>query len=127
MVFAGYTVAMRRMPTALTPLAQFVGDERRRDAGAAAVLRPSEVLARGGLPPITLATLPWLAVLVFVAGIGAFLGYNLSLMRNGPVLTAASISLTPIYAAGMAIGADRRASWPGITPRRWRWWWAACC
>jgi drug/metabolite transporter (DMT)-like permease len=101
-VFAGYTVALRRTPTALTPLAQFVI----MSIGATLALLPfcvDEVLARGGLPPITLATLPWLAILVLVAGIGAFLGYTLSLMRNGPVLTAASISLTPIYAAALAI------------------------
>lgn len=100
-VFAGYTVVLRRTPTALTPLAQFVV----MSIGATLALLPfcAGEVASGGFPPITLATLPWLAVLVFVAGIGAFLGYTLSLMRNGPVLTAASISLTPIYAAGLAI------------------------
>jgi drug/metabolite transporter (DMT)-like permease len=101
MVFAGYTVALRRTPTLLTPLAQFVV----MSIGATLALLPfsSGEVASGGFPPITLATLPWLAILVFVAGIGAFLGYMLSLMRNGPVLTAASISLTPFYAAGLAI------------------------
>lgn len=100
-VFAGYTVALRRTPTLLTPLAQFVV----MSIGATLALLPfsAEEVVSGGLPPITPATLPWLAILVFVAGIGAFLGYTLSLMRNGPVLTAASISLTPIYAAGLAI------------------------
>ena len=100
-VFAGYTIALRRTPTALTPLAQFVV----MSIGATLALLPfcAEEVARGGVPPITLATLPWLAILVLVAGIGAFLGYMLSLMRNGPVLTAASISLTPIYAAALAI------------------------
>jgi drug/metabolite transporter (DMT)-like permease len=100
-VFAGYTIALRRTPTVLTPLAQFVV----MSIGATLALLPfgAEEVARGGFPSITLATLPWLVVLVLVAGIGAFLGYTLSLMRNGPVLTAASISLTPIYAAGLAI------------------------
>ena len=100
-VFAGYTVALRRTPTVLTPLAQFVV----MSIGATLVLLPfsAEEVTRGGLPPFTLDTLPWLAVMVLVAGIGAFLGYTLSLMRNGPVLTAASISLTPIYAAGLAV------------------------
>jgi drug/metabolite transporter (DMT)-like permease len=86
--------------------------------GATLALLPlcAEELTRGGVPPITLATLPWLALLVFVAGIGAFLGYTLSLMRNGPVLTAASISLTPIYAAGLAISliGERLAWYHGV-------------
>jgi drug/metabolite transporter (DMT)-like permease len=109
-VFAGYTIALRRTPTALTPLAQFVV----MSIGATLALLPfgAEEVARGGLPSVTLATLPWLAVLVLVAGIGAFLGYTLSLMRNGPVLTAASISLTPIYAAGLAIALiGERLAW----------------
>jgi len=100
-VFAGYTLALRRTPVVLTPLAQFVV----MSIGATLALLPfsTEEVARAGFPPITFATLPWLAILVFVAGIGAFLGYTLALMRNGPVLTAASISLTPVYAAGLAI------------------------
>jgi drug/metabolite transporter (DMT)-like permease len=114
MVFAGYTIALRRTPTALTPLAQFAV----MSIGATLALLPfgAEELASGGVPPITLATLPWLALLVFVAGIGAFLGYTLSLMRNGPVLTAASISLTPIYAAGLAISliGERLAWYHGV-------------
>jgi drug/metabolite transporter (DMT)-like permease len=101
-VFAGYTVALRRTPAKLTPLAQFAV----MSIGATLALLPfcAGELTTGGIPTVTLATLPWLAALVFLAGIGAFLGYTHSLMRNGPVLTAASISLTPIYAAGLAIG-----------------------
>jgi drug/metabolite transporter (DMT)-like permease len=114
MVFAGYTIALRRTPAALTPLAQFAV----MSIGATLALLPfcAEEVAHGGIPPITLATLPWLALLVFVAGIGAFLGYTLSLMRNGPVLTAASISLTPIYAAGLAISliGERLAWYHGV-------------
>jgi drug/metabolite transporter (DMT)-like permease len=100
-VFAVYTVAMRRVASILTPLPQFAA----MSIGATLALMPisiSEVAARG-IPVISAETLPWLAALVLVAGIGAFLGYNLSLARNGPVLTSASISLTPVYAAGLAI------------------------
>jgi drug/metabolite transporter (DMT)-like permease len=102
LVFAAYTVAMRRVPKSLTPLAQFSV----MSVGATLALLPVSIgeLDAGGLPQITAATLPWLVALVLVAGIGAFLGYNLSLARNGPVLTSASISLTPVYAAGLAIG-----------------------
>ena len=100
-VFATYTVAMRRVPRDLTPLPQFAV----MSIGATLALLPPALfeVADLGLPEITHATLPWLATLVLVAGIWAFLGYNLSLTRNGPVLTSASISLTPIYAAGLAI------------------------
>ena len=45
----------------------------------------------------------WLAAVVLATGIGAFLGYNISLKRNGPVLTSASLTLTPVYAAGLAM------------------------
>ena len=48
-------------------------------------------------------TWPWLAAAVFVTGIGAFLGYNIALARNGPVLTTASLSLAPVYGAGLAM------------------------
>jgi drug/metabolite transporter (DMT)-like permease len=101
-VFTGYTFAMRRVPRTLTSLPQFSV----MSVGASLVLLPFTAgeLQGAGFPAITLATLPWLAGLVFVAGIGAFLGYNLSLIRNGPVLTAATNSLIPIYAAGLAIG-----------------------
>ena len=37
------------------------------------------------------------------AGIGAYLGYNISLTLNGPVLTAASLTLTPAFAAIQAM------------------------
>ena len=45
----------------------------------------------------------WIAVVVLATGIGAFLGYNISLKRNGPVLTSASLTLTPAFAAGQAM------------------------
>ena len=47
--------------------------------------------------------LPWLAMVVLATGIGAFLGYNIALARNGPVLTSASLTLTPAFAAGLAM------------------------
>jgi drug/metabolite transporter (DMT)-like permease len=101
LVFVAYTVALRRVPAVLTAMPQFVVM-----AGAAALaLLPfaAAEIAAGGLPPLPGRILPWIAAVVLFAGIGAFLGYNISLGRNGPVLTSASISLTPIYAAGLAI------------------------
>ena len=101
-VFSGYTIALRRVPPILTSLPQFCV----MSVGASLALLPVAAgeMAAAGIPAITAATLPWLAALVFVAGIGAFLGYNLSLARNGPVLTAATNALMPIYAAALAIG-----------------------
>jgi drug/metabolite transporter (DMT)-like permease len=101
LAFVVYTVALRRTPVALTAMPQFVVM-----AGAATlVLLPfaAAEIAASGLPPLHGRTLPWIAAVVLLAGIGAFLGYNISLGRNGPVLTSASISLTPVYAAGLAI------------------------
>jgi drug/metabolite transporter (DMT)-like permease len=53
--------------------------------------------------PINETTLVWLAVVVLATGIGAFFGYNVSLVRNGPVLTSASLTLTPAFAAVQAM------------------------
>jgi drug/metabolite transporter (DMT)-like permease len=101
LAFVVYTIVLRRTPVALTAMPQFV-----LMAGAATLaLLPfaaAEIAARG-LPPLQGRTLPWIAAVVLLAGIGAFLGYNISLSRNGPVLTSASISLTPVYAAGLAM------------------------
>ena len=44
-----------------------------------------------GLSAVNETTLVWLAVVVLATGIGAFFGYNVSLVRNGPVLTSASL------------------------------------
>src|SRR5438876_464153 len=60
-------------------------------------------IAAGGVPPLHAHTLPWIAALVLLTGIGAYLGYNVSIKRNGPVLTSASICLTPVYAAVQAV------------------------
>jgi drug/metabolite transporter (DMT)-like permease len=42
-------------------------------------------------------------MVVLATGIGAYLGYNISLTLNGPVLTAASLTLTPAFAAVQAM------------------------
>jgi drug/metabolite transporter (DMT)-like permease len=110
LVFALYTVALRRVPAGLTPMPQFV-----IMAGAATLaLLPfaAAEIATGGPPLLQGRTLPWIAAVVLLAGIAAFLGYSISIRRNGPVLTAASISLTPIYAAGLAIALiGERVAW----------------
>jgi drug/metabolite transporter (DMT)-like permease len=107
LVFVGYTVAMRRVPARLTPMPQFAV----MALGASIAILPfaaSEV-ASVGFPIIDERAAPWIAVVVLATGIGAYLGYNVSLTRNGPVLTAASLTLTPAFAAveAMALIGER--------------------
>jgi drug/metabolite transporter (DMT)-like permease len=101
LVFVLYTVVLRRVPPVLTPLAQFTV----MSAAATLALAPTAgfEIASAGWPPLHERTLPWIAALVLLTGIGAYLGYNVSLKRNGPVLTSASICLTPVYAAVQAM------------------------
>jgi drug/metabolite transporter (DMT)-like permease len=101
LVFVGYTVAMRRVPARLTPMPQFAV----MTVGASLAILPfavSEIVSTG-LPVIDARTLPWIAVVVLATGIGAYLGYNISLTLNGPVLTSASLTLTPAFAAVQAM------------------------
>jgi drug/metabolite transporter (DMT)-like permease len=110
LVFVGYTVAMRRVPARLTPLSQFAV----MSVGASIAILPfaaSEIVSMG-LPVFDERTLPWIAVVVFATGIGAYLGYNVSLTVNGPVLTAASLTLTPAFAAVEAMSLiGERLAW----------------
>jgi drug/metabolite transporter (DMT)-like permease len=101
LAFVIYTVALRRVPALLTPLAQFTV----MSMAATLALLPlaGAEIAAAGLPPLHERTLPWIGALVLLTGIGAYLGYNLSLRRNGPLLTSASICLTPVYAAVQAM------------------------
>jgi drug/metabolite transporter (DMT)-like permease len=89
------------VPAALTAMPQFVV----MAGGATLALVPfaAAEIAASGPPSLHAGILPWIAAVVLFAGIGAFLGFNVSLARNGPVLTSASNSLTPVYAAGLAI------------------------
>jgi len=101
LVFVGYTIAMRRVPATLTAMPQFAV----MSLGATLALLPfaAAEVAGAGLPAMHERTLPWLATVVLATGIGAFLGYNVSLRLNGPVLTSASLTLTPAFAAGLAM------------------------
>lgn len=110
LVFVGYTVAMRRVPPTLSPMPQFVVMSL---AATLALLPFAAVeIAAAGLPSIDARTLPWLAVVVLATGIGAFYGYNVSLVRNGPVLTSACLTLTPAFAAAQAVALiGERLAW----------------
>jgi drug/metabolite transporter (DMT)-like permease len=102
LVFVGYTVAMRRVPATLTTMPQYVV----MSIATTLTLLPfaiAEVAAAGALPAPDMRTLVWLAVVVLATGIGAFLGYNIALQRNGPVLTSASLTLTSTFTAVQAM------------------------
>jgi drug/metabolite transporter (DMT)-like permease len=101
LAFVVYTVMLRRVPVLLTPLAQFTVMSIATTL-ALLPLAGAEVAA-GGLPPLHERTLPWIVALVLLTGIGAYLGYNVSVRRNGPLLTSASICLTPVFAAVQAM------------------------
>jgi drug/metabolite transporter (DMT)-like permease len=101
LVFVAYTIVMRRIPGTLTAMPQFV----LMSLGATLALVPFAAIeiAASGVPTIHEQALPWLATVVLATGIGAFLGYNVSLKRNGPVLTSASLTLTPAFTAAQAM------------------------
>lgn len=100
LVFVIYTIALRRMPPILTSLPQFVVMSF---AATLALLPFAAIELATALPTFAAWMLPWLIATVLATGIGAFLGYNIALKRNGPVLTSASLTLTPMYAAGLAM------------------------
>ena len=113
LVFVAYTIALRRMPPVLTPLPQFAV----MGLGATLALLPFAASEMAAAPPaLEPWMLPWLAGVVLATGIGALLGYNISLQRNGPVLTSASLTLTPVYAAGLAMAliGERLAWYHGV-------------
>lgn len=110
LVFVGYTIAMRRVPQRFTPLSQFAV----MCIGASLATLPfaiSEIVSSGA-PIFDRHTLPWIAVVVAATGIGAYLGYNVSLKVNGAVLTTAALTLTPAFAAVEAmVLIGERLSW----------------
>ena len=100
LAFVVYTVVLRRTPARYGNLAQFVI----MSCAATLALLPFAVAETSPVVPQFAAwMLPWLATVVLGTGIGAFLGYNIALKHNGPVLTSAALTLTPVYAAGLAM------------------------
>ena len=100
--WAAYSIAMRPRANILTPLASFTV----MSIAATAATLPFmalELHAPHPLPPFEASHAAWIAALVLITGVAAFIGYNWSLARNGAILTSAAISLSPVYIAGMAI------------------------
>ena len=99
LAFVVYTLALRRTPALYTSLTQFVV----MACSATLALLPFAIVEVGTAPPtFALWMLPWLVAVVLATGIGAFLGYSIALKHNGPVLTSAALTLTPLYAAVQA-------------------------
>jgi drug/metabolite transporter (DMT)-like permease len=100
LAFVVYTVALRRAPELLTALPQFTV----MSCAATLALLPFAVVELTTAAPTLAAwTWPWLAAVVLITSIGAFLGYNTVLALNGPVLTSAAMTLVPVYAASLAM------------------------
>jgi drug/metabolite transporter (DMT)-like permease len=100
-VWALYTAAMTGRATGMTPLAQFT---LMSFAGALACLVPTvSEITSNGWPTFELATLYWIVALVLIPSCGAFIGYTASIKLNGGVMTSASLCLTPVGIAAMAI------------------------
>lgn len=100
--WAIYTVAMKRETSSgLDPLTLFAVMSL---AGAAAAVPVAGFeTASAGLPGLGLNALTWIAALVLVASVGSYLSYNLAIRRTGPILTSAALSLSPLYAALLAV------------------------
>jgi drug/metabolite transporter (DMT)-like permease len=100
-MWAFYSVAMRPQAATLTPFASFT--VLSLTATLAALPFAALELSAHPLPPLAPVHVAWIAALSLITGVFAFMGYNWSLTRNGAILTAATISLSPLYIAAMAI------------------------
>jgi drug/metabolite transporter (DMT)-like permease len=100
-MWALYSVAMRPRAATLTPLASFT--VLSMTATCAALPFAALELTARPLPPLATVHIAWIAALSLITGVFAFIAYNWSLARNGAILTSATIALSPLYIAGMAI------------------------
>lgn len=99
--WAIYTVKLKTIPNSLTPFARFT----LMSAAACLASLPFTAfeLAYLQTPTLDATAAPWIAALVLIASVLAFMGYSWSMQFNGPVLTAASIALSPLYIAVLSV------------------------
>lgn len=96
-----YTIAMKRERSGLSPLVLFTVMSF---AGAVAFVPVAGFeTARTGAPGLDLAAIAWIAALVLIASVGSYLSYNLAIRRTGPILTSATLTLSPLYTAVLAM------------------------
>lgn len=95
--WAGYTILMRRIVHGLTPFALFALTAL---AGSLTFVpvAVSETFAYGW-PKLTAVAIAWITAMVLIASVGSYLLYGFALRRAGPILTSASLTLNPLYAA----------------------------
>jgi drug/metabolite transporter (DMT)-like permease len=95
--WTGYTLALKHTRSGLSPFALFVTTA----AGGILFCLPIAALetADVGLRPLSLRDAGWVAAMILLCGVGAFLAYSWCLARVGPVLTSAALTLNPLATA----------------------------
>ncbi|MGC6516412.1 MAG: DMT family transporter [Candidatus Puniceispirillaceae bacterium] len=102
MSFAIYSLGLKYSATSLTQIQRF-GAMALGGALWHAPFVIAEVMIRGPLPEITLVIIGALCILVFVASLGAYLSYGFIVSQLGTTIAGATLYLSPIYAAGLAM------------------------
>lgn len=100
--FAIYSLGLKHLPTSLTQFQRFGA----MALGGAMWHLPfmiGEIAVRGPWPEITPVIWGALFILVFSASLGAYLSYSYIVSRLGATIAGATLYLSPIYAAGLAI------------------------
>jgi drug/metabolite transporter (DMT)-like permease len=98
--WAVYTIAMKHTHSGLTPFTLFVATA----IGGILFCVPiaAHETAEVGARSLTAPHVVWLAAMILLCGVGAFLSYNWCLARVGPILTSAGLTLTPLATAMFA-------------------------
>lgn len=100
--FSIYSLGLKYLKTELTQLQRFGA----MSVGGALWHLPfmmSEIASRGPWPEITWLIIGAIAVLVFSASLGAYMTYAFIVSRLGATIAGATLYLSPIYAAGLAM------------------------
>lgn len=100
--FAIYSLGLKYMPTTLTRFQQF-GAMAFGGALWHAPFTLWEIAVRGPLPEITISIIGAFMVLVFLSSIGAYLTYGFIVTRLGATIAGATLYLSPVYAAVLAV------------------------
>lgn len=100
--FSIYSLGLKYSPTSLSQIQRFGA----MALGGALWHLPfmlAEIAVRGPWPELTSTIFGALVVLVFSASLGAYLSYGYIVSRLGATIAGATLYLSPIYAAGLAI------------------------
>lgn len=99
--WALYTLALKHTRTGLTPFAMFSATA----LGGALFALPVAgwETASAGIQPLSVVHVTWVLAMALMCGAGAFLMYSFCLVRVGPVLTSAALTLNPLLTAGFAV------------------------